>query len=732
MRFVYYVGMFLIFMCSLHITDAQAYFSEDNYSIIIEVEGDPKIHKQFIETYHPFVHIVATYDTLFNGLALQATPEKLSKIYSLDFIKTVHPVHTYEAINGWGSPSRRLNEVMTDNTVLPHEVNPTTYTGKGIKVGVIDTGIDYHHPDLSTNYISGYDVVDLEDDPMETTPEEGIPTSHGTHVAGIIAANGHLQGVAPDADIYAYRALGSGGQGTSIQVIAAMEQAVKDGVDVMNLSLGNSINGPDYPTSQAVNKAVDLGVAVVIANGNDGPDDWTVGSPATATNAIAVGAMKNTQILPFLVDVLEDKHIPLTPMIGSMPWTIEKSYEVIKGDGPNAQMSGKIVIFERDDVPFYDKAKEAEAKGAMAVFIYNDEEGLFHGSVQHDLDPLSIPVIALSKEDGDWLNKQIKEGTFYADIAYEEVASDIATFSSRGPVTVNWDIKPDVIAPGTNILSTVPGGYQELQGTSMAAPHVAGSIAVIKEAKPHWTNDQIIGALQTTAKQITDEHNIPLDPIVQGMGHIQLDQAILTETIIDKPLLSFGKMDQNKETKTIDLTIENTTNEEQTYSFDLPKKTKGFSWNVPQTFTLDKQEKKTVSIELSIMTSLLDPGVYQGWLTLRQKDNVYNLPYLFVNQTADFPKAMGFGFSLKPFSKNEYMYNLYVAEESAHIRVDLYEPDTLLFERTLLQLDDVQVGMNEGHMKASNVGKPGHYKAIVTVQLDTGTYDSYETEIIIE
>src|SRR5690625_456347 len=106
---------------------------------------------------------------------------------------------------------------------------------------------------------------------METDESKSSHTEHQTNVAGIIAANGNIKGVAPDADIYAYRALGPGGSGSSIQVIAAMERALKDGVDVMNLSLGNIVNGPDYPTSAAVNRAVELGMIVVIANGNNGP-----------------------------------------------------------------------------------------------------------------------------------------------------------------------------------------------------------------------------------------------------------------------------------------------------------------------------------------------------------------------------------------------------------------------------------------------------------------------------
>src|SRR5699024_12302417 len=101
---------------------------------------------------------------------------------------------------------------------------------------------------------------------------------------------GHIKGVAPDAEIYAYRALGPGGVGSSIQVIAAMEQALKDGVDIMNLSLGNTVNGPDYPTSKAVSLATEAGVAVIVANGNAGPDCWTIGDPATANTAFSVGA----------------------------------------------------------------------------------------------------------------------------------------------------------------------------------------------------------------------------------------------------------------------------------------------------------------------------------------------------------------------------------------------------------------------------------------------------------
>jgi len=702
---------------------------DDKVSIIVEVDGDPAKHKDFLDLHHPYVEVVATYDKLFNGLALQATPEKLAKMQSLEFIKAIHPVRTYEAITELTPQADELT-----SAVIPSTLNTTTFTGKGIKVGVVDTGIDYNHPDLMANYAGGYDLVDLDDDPMETQKTEGIPTLHGTHVAGIIGANGDLQGVAPNAEIHAYRALGPGGSGTSVQVIAALEQAVEDGVDVINLSLGNDVNGPDYPTSIAVNRAADLGVSVVTANGNAGPENWTVGSPATASKTLSIGASTSPLHIPFLYEPAADKSIPLVAMMGAAPWTLEKAYPIVNANDKQEGIAGKIALIKRDKIPFYEKVKQAEEAGAIAVVIANNEKGMFQGSVANEEHPITIPVASISQEDGMWLEKKIQQEkkTLNIETVYQETKTDIASFSSRGPVTVNWDIKPDVVAPGANILSTVPGGYQELQGTSMAAPHVTGAIALLKEAKPDWSNEQMIGALKTTAKPIRNEEDQSYDPVMQGTGKIQIEDAINTKTIIHDPLLSFGKIDPYKETNTIEMKIENTTNEQQTYTFDIPKKEEGLVWKLPQTFTVEKKETKTIPVELSVTTAQLKKGIHQGWLTLHQGEEAYQLPYLFVNKTADYPKAMGFEFSLKTFSDDTYTYRLYVTEPVKHAEVILYNPDTLLYERTLLEAEDLQVGMNEGQLKKSEVGKPGYYKALITVQLEDGTFESQEAELLIE
>ncbi|MCG3417934.1 S8 family serine peptidase [Oceanobacillus jordanicus] len=698
---------------------------DDTQSLIIEVTGDPQVHKEYIEAHHPYVEVVASYEMLFKGLAIRGTPTRLAKMEALPFVKAIHSVQQYQSDKTKKSSLKA--DALPKDAVYPEVFNNTRYTGKGIKVGVIDTGIDYNHPDLQANFVKGYDLVDLDDDPMETQANQGIPTLHGTHVAGIIAADGELKGVAPDAEIYAYRALGPGGSGTSVQVIAAMEQAVKDGVDVMNLSLGNNVNGPDYPTSLAVNRAAALGVAVVIANGNNGPADWTVGSPATASKAISVGATSPAKQNPYLYARWEDREIGLTSMVGSVPWNLDTFYKIaVEGE----ELSRKIVVLQRGEIPFYDMAKQAEKDGAIAVLIANSEEGTFQGSIDKADAPITIPVASISKEDGQWLQQMAEESTLQLETQYKELPASVADFSSRGPVTINWDIKPDVLAPGTNIMSSVPGGYQALQGTSMAAPHVAGAIALMKEAHPDWSNDQIIGALKTTAWKMQQDDKA-VAPIMQGSGVMDPDAAINATTIINDPALAYGKFTTYREEKSKQLFITNQSDETKSYTFTIPKKQGGIQWSLPQRFVLKPGEEKAVPVQLAITSKQLEEGVHQGWLTVDEGDNRYLLPYLFINQTADNPKAMGFEFALQPFSEEGYIYKLYLAENAESAKVDLYDPDSLMFERTLLELDEVKTGENEGQLTKKQLGAPGEYMALITVRLDDGSTESYQTDLII-
>ncbi|SFM16463.1 minor extracellular serine protease Vpr [Gracilibacillus orientalis] len=669
------------------------------YSFIIEVEDDPHEFAEEIETYHPNVEILAVYDTIFNGVAIKTDQHNLEKIKRRTNFQQTYSVQEYQT----QIKQPNINESIP--FLIPEQL---PYTGKGVKVGIVDTGIDYTHPDLRANYKGGYDLIEFDDEPMETIPEQGMPTMHGSHVAGVIGANGQMKGVAPDAELYAYRALGPGGTGTSIQVMAAIEKAVKDGMDIINLSLGNTINGPDWPTSVAVNRATKQGVTVVIANGNTGPDLWTVGSPATANQVISVGASTPKLERPFLYDRFHDKKMEMTPLQGSPNWDFPRDLEVTENQEKITHDT--ILIMDRGEIPFAQLALKAEEKGAAALLIANnEEEGVFQGAV----DPnISIPVAAISQKDGEWL----KDNPGYLSIDYEEIQDTVTEFSSRGPVTVNWAIKPEVVAPGASILSTVPGGYQALSGTSMAAPHVAGVMALLKEAHPDWTPAQLKAAILTTADPF--ESFLPTE---QGAGKINPKAALETDTLIHQSLLEFGKITDNSEQKVSKLTVENISNQTKQYAFELPKQEQEIRFQLPKSFTLQPGEKKEIKVKATIRSAQMEEGIKQGYLYL----NDTPLPYMFLTEAHDIPKAMGLELTITPL-EDRYHYQLYLVEKAEKLTIDLYDAKTFAFVTTLVERKDLKPGVIEGEIEQQNQLND-QYIANITIQTNENKTYQYQT-----
>ena len=275
------------------------------------------------------------YKNIFNGQSLTIKASDVPKLLECDVVKKIYkdnevtvepPIKVEDEVTN----SAQVEPYMSDS--LPHlgidKLQEEGINGDGIKVGVLDTGIDYNHPDLTNVYkgfresdgdpksqdinsVVGWDFVDNDADPMETDYEDWIAsgepeynyfdssyyTAHGTHVSGIIAGTGEneeseyaVKGVAPNVELYGYRVLGPYGSGAPSGIIAAIEKSVLDGMDVINMSLGSSVNTPFDPMVTAVNNATLAGVVTVIANGNAGPTSQTVGAPATAQLPIAVGA----------------------------------------------------------------------------------------------------------------------------------------------------------------------------------------------------------------------------------------------------------------------------------------------------------------------------------------------------------------------------------------------------------------------------------------------------------
>ncbi|WP_413372753.1 S8 family serine peptidase [Paenibacillus taichungensis] len=290
------------------------------------------------------IQITQEYETALNGVALTIPGVAVEDLMKSGVVKKVWTDQEValdlpetdtqsEFATGGGMQPRMADSVPYLGIDKLHEEG---ITGKGIKVGVLDTGIDYNHPDLTGAYkgyrahagedpkqvdpttVKGWDFVDNDADPMETTyedwensgyKEQGVLaeeyyTSHGTHVSGTIAGQAKndvgyaVKGVAPDADLYVYRVLGPGGSGETSGIIAGIEKAIKDGIDVINLSLGAATNDPLDPSSIALNNAMLQGIVSMVAAGNDGPNEGTLGSPGASALAITIGASDVPITLP--------------------------------------------------------------------------------------------------------------------------------------------------------------------------------------------------------------------------------------------------------------------------------------------------------------------------------------------------------------------------------------------------------------------------------------------------
>ncbi|TYS69646.1 S8 family serine peptidase [Sutcliffiella horikoshii] len=687
---------------------------EEQTVILIVEENSQDSVKNLIQQQYPNLKIKRTYTAVFKGFAVHGPLKDLEKLQKEKGILEVSPVTNYtpnldESVPfiGGGEKVHRLFDKEGNHL-----------TGKGVKVGIIDTGIDYTHPDLRDNYAGGYDFVDEDEDPMETKRSQGMPTLHGTHVAGIVGANGHLHGVAPEAELIAYRVLGPGGHGSSEHVIAAIEMAIHDKVDVLNLSLGNTINGPDWPTSLALNKAVEHGVVAVTSSGNSGPNLWTVGSPGTSSEAISVGASTPPLHIPHLSPIFSKREIEMLPLQGSLPWDFPtKPMGMVyaglgeEEDWEGKKIEGKIVLLERGKIPFSEKAHHAKMRGAAGVVIYNNLEGNFTGTLEVEMD---MPVVSISKEDGLFLKKHLKRSFSMVKTTFKWHKDDIASFSSRGPVTHTWEIKPDVVAPGVAIDSTIPNGYLALQGTSMAAPHVAGASALIIQAHPEWTPAQVKAALMNTTKPLVKEDGSSYSVLEQGTGRIQLEEAIQTNSLVYPGSLNFGMLEK-KETRTqkeVPITIENVSDKEVTYSIDPPKQQKGVQWKTPITFTLQPKEKRETKITLDITPNQQKAGMHEGEVVVNANSQKIRLPFLYIIEEPNYPRIMGFQFGYGD-KEGEYQYEVYLPEGAEELGIALYESDTLHFIDYLDWERDLPRGLYKNQIPADRVKVKGLVKAVV-------------------
>lgn len=535
--------------------------------------------RQALQAQQIHAEVLHEYAVTLNGLAISVRGRDIPKLLRTPGIRGA-------------TLSRRIYPLLAESVPLIgappvwEQVGGQANAGAGMKIAIIDTGIDPKHPFLRDDtlqppptyprgqlqYTSNKVIVArVMSDRRLQWPTAVDDAGHGTHLAGIAAGvanfkapNGQtISGVAPKAFLMNYKVIYEHGRdgsfGTDESVIAGIEAAVRDGADVINLSLGGiAVTDPTLDAlAQAVEAAVAAGVVVAVAAGNRGADANTVSSPGTAPSAITVGAVSagglivipvrvtapgappaelaNIDAIPFL-----GPPKPSTP-IGPAPFV---PAELDGRPSPGTSLQGAIALIKRGEFLFADKIKNAASAGAIAVVIWNhnpDQEP-FAGFAPNT----PIPAVMVSTEAGQrliaWYNQN--PGRAQMQIAYPGAPRGdvLADFSSRGP-GADYNLKPDLSAPGLDIYSAeLEGRFDAFSGTSMATPHVAGAAALLKQRHPTWTPRQIKAALIATAKPVTNLARTKRYGLMDaGAGRIDIAAAAQLKALVDPPKMSLGR-----------------------------------------------------------------------------------------------------------------------------------------------------------------------------------------------
>lgn len=572
------------------------------------------------------------YSYVFNGIALAVPPSAVDTIRGMSAVKSVHndePI-TMQLDNAvkyvrapalYGQPPR-LTMFDTAST--------GGVEGQGIYIAVLDTGIDWAHAMFGGDPTPPRFGVGPQMAAVNTNQKVAYYLNltagavqddfgHGTHVAAIAAGytgmapgpdglpltadDVAVHGVAPQAKLMGYKVLSTVGSGVSSSVIMAVEDSVqpftlagspKPVAHVINLSLGNTANDPNYPTSVACDNATLAGTTVVAAAGNSGAPtptnptgEGTIGSPASGRRVLTVGASLDPGSAPNQLDEIGGGNrtgMKAFPLDGSAPITSDITNNYVYcglAESPDQvpdSVNGKIALIVRGgtvNTPpgspvsagtglFSNKAAFAVAKGAVAVVIYNNVDGeLTSATVRKS----TVPVVGLNKANGEYLLDAIGSTTFGA-VSPHQISLRTALlfdpamgdFSSKGPVGGFGQIKPDVAAPGVSVLSAtvrVGGvatntsmmfdatGYISASGTSMASPHAAGVAALIKQKNPDWTPSMIRAAMMNTG---TNLRRTDGTPIADGANTVNQTGAGLADAFAAanaKALMGVGAINQD-------------------------------------------------------------------------------------------------------------------------------------------------------------------------------------------
>ena len=577
------------------------------------------------------------YTTLLNGFSATVTYGQYKAIRKLDCVQSAFISPTFELLPDTANSNRMIGGGI---------YNTTGFTGEGMLVAILDTGVDMSHEIFKTapkspsltqeklrtlletydfqveSIIKGISVsnlyysakipfqFDYGDKDKDGNP--GEKGSHGTHVAstaaGNVGVNDAVMGVAPQAQIINMNVFKSTGGASYADILAALEDCILLGVDVANLSLGSDCGYIDYDSEDAFTKSLldvfertgESGVSLAVAAGNaynaaygdafggkalaSNPDYGLVSEPSTYGESLSVAAVSNGMVKgPYVTvggknlayqdsaTISEDENAkPFRSLSarGSIEYVVVPNYGA-EEDYAGLDLTGKIALVQRGGGMYYEqKERNAANAGAIGMLVYNNVPGMLYMSITD----WKIPCAFISQAAGEYMKQQETKtlSVASADALVESPTYGMADFSSWG-ATPELTLKPEITAPGAGIYAAVPGGYESMDGTSMASPHAAGGMAIVQQALKARDNS-MTGAqrkhmtdtlLMSTAHVIYDDNGVPYSPRKQGAGLMSINDAVNTRGYLsvegmERPKLELKDDPAMKGVYTMTFTVHNT------------------------------------------------------------------------------------------------------------------------------------------------------------------------------
>lgn len=631
------------------------------------------------------IKVVYRYRMILNAMAIVAPTALIEKIGAFAGVSHIEsagrfdrPVLPSDEIAPNAALTKTLQARNSVKYIGGEEAHARGVRGQGMKVGVIDTGIDYTHamfggaateaaykaidPSQPTpsfpnaKVTGGYDFVGTDfntSSPIfaNTVPRADVnpidEAGHGTHVAGTVAGLGDgaetYNGVAPDAELYALKVFGANGSTSDTAVIAALEYSadpnadgdLSDRLDVVNLSLGSGFGSGHILYAEAIQNLTKTGTAVVASGGNSGDIPYIVGSPGATDDAVSVAASvddmdQNWKFRAAKFSTVDNPSLLVEAIEGTVGKPLADSGQVKASIVPGgiadkdftpeqaALLQGKIALLDRGVVGFADKVKRAQAAGSIGVVMVNNQPGaaISMGGAEK---PFDIPAIMITKDIGDILKEALTRGDVVAELTIPdrierpELIDTMALFSSRGPRSIDALMKPEISAPGNLIVSADMGkGTKavQLSGTSMAAPHMAGVMALLKQAHPTLMPVELKALAMSTSKTMVDEKGKMYPIARQGAGRVQIIKALDAKVLPLPSSISLGEITiEARKTMQRTVAIKNISAAPLKLTVSLGGATKGFSLTSAPQIELAAGDSLALDLRFAIDLSALNAAL---------------------------------------------------------------------------------------------------------------------------